>query len=422
MHKFLLFLTLYSVSLFSQVVISGRVASSAYSFERFDSIKNPTTYVRGYQQAQLNASYSSFSFHTAINFENAYLKSLEYDSRLRVYNLYVEGTNLWNCATVKLGRQPIFSGLAGGTFDGLGLKLSGYTMIFEGYAGGNLPAYQKLKLTDDFKNNNILALKLRVLPIEGWTFGVGFVSKNINRNNNDTTGLDEPFNPIFKLIKTNSSAYQFLNGEVLYEKENKIYARSSYEFDMNLFKTSKIEVEAETPVVNDIDIVVYGNYREPRVRYNSIFSVFDYGNTKEAEAGLSYHLPMNMIVSGRFGYTNYKDESSSRINLSLTGNCGSLNLRKTFGYAGEMNSITLSSGHTYFDGLITPSASIAYTGYKLSKDSPLEKLITLIAGCNIRPYNTFSIDLQGQYLDNKFYKNDMRFLLKLNYWFHSLLK
>ncbi len=84
---------------------------------------------------------------------------MQNDPRLRFYNLYFEGRNLFDVLSFKLGRQPIFSGIAGGTFDGLNvdLKKSGYKLT--GYVGGNVPAYQKLELTDDFKNDYIVGGK-----------------------------------------------------------------------------------------------------------------------------------------------------------------------------------------------------------------------------------------------------------------------
>ncbi len=422
MRKFLLILTLYSVSLFSQTVISGRVSSSAYSFERFDSLKNSETYIRGYQQAQLNVAYSKFSLHTSVNLENSYKNPLDYDSRVRFYNLYVEGTNLWNFATIKLGRQPIFSGIAGGVFDGLGVKLTGYNLIADGYVGANVPAYQELKLIDDWSSNNIVAAKVRALPYEGVIFGVGYVSKNFKAEDYWAKRLDENLNPVLTLIRHNSTEYQYLTGEASYEKEeNRLFLRTNYEYDLNLNKTSKIEVEGEGALAEKLDAVVYGNYREPRVRYNSIFSVFDFGNTKEVEAGLSYRFEQNFILSGRYGYTDYKDESASRANLSLSTPYGAVSYRKTFGYAGELNSLSLNTGYTLYDGFLTPSAAVSFTDYKLSKDDAKQNLVSFLFGVNIRPVRSFSVDLQGQYLDNKYYQKDVRFLVKLNYWFHQLM-
>lgn len=424
MRKILILLALCSVSLFSQTVISGRISSSAYSFQRYDNdtLKTAETYIRGYQQAQLMVGYDKFSLHTSFNFENSYKNSLESDSRLHFYNLYLEGSNLLNCATVKIGRQPIYSGVGAGVFDGIGAKVTGYNLIAEGYFGANVPAYQELKLIDNWKDNSLTAARLRYLPLEGLTIGAGYVDKRFKPQDYLASRLDDNMNPIQILIQNRSAEYQYLNGEVTYEQEKeRRFIRTKYEYDLNFQQTSKVELEGESGVGEKLDVVVYGLYREPKIRYNSIFSVFDYGNTKEVEAGLSYHLCSDMIVSGRYGYTDYKDENSSRANISLSTKYGTLNLRKTFGDAGELNSISISTGYTFFEGLLTPSAAVSYTDYKLTKDDPTDKLTTVLLGVNVRPYKSFSFDVQGQYLDNRIYQNDVRLLVKLNYWFHSLL-
>ena len=163
---------------------------------------------------------------------------------------------------------------------------------------------------------------------------------------------------------------------------------------------------------------VYYNYREPRIRYNSIFSVFDYGNTQEIEFGGDYRIDQNFTVIGKFGYVTYKDENSSRLGLGLATGYGTINYRKTFGYAGEMDALSLYSAYTFLDGLLTPSLGISFTNYKLSKDGEVNDLTALFAGVNFRPYRMLSFDVQAQYMNNKIYKNDLRFLFKLNYWFN----
>lgn len=424
MRKILILLALCSVSLFSQTVISGRISSSAYSFQRYDNdtLKTAETYIRGYQQAQVMVGYDKFSLHTSFNFENSYKNSLESDSRLHFYNLYLEGSNLLNCATVKIGRQPIYSGVGAGVFDGIGAKVTGYNLIAEGYFGANVPAYQELKLIDNWQDNSLTAARLRYLPLEGLTIAAGYVDKRFKPQDYLASRLDDNMNPIQILIQNRSAEYQYLNGEVSYEQENeRRFFRTKYEYDLNFQQTSKVELEGESGIGEKLDVVVYGLYREPKIRYNSIFSVFDYGNTKEVEAGLSYHFCSDMIVSGRYGYTDYKDENSSRANISLSTKYGTLNFRKTFGDAGELNSISFSTGYTFFEGLLTPSAAVSYTDYKLTKDDPTDKLTTVLLGVNVRPYKSFSFDVQGQYLDNRIYQNDVRLLVKLNYWFHSLL-
>jgi len=191
-----------------------------------------------------------------------------------------------------------------------------------------------------------------------------------------------------------------------------------YDYDINFNQTSRFEFDARTEAVKNLGLNVYYNFREPKIRYNSIFSVFDYGNTHEIEIGADYKINRMITVIGKFGNVQYKDENSQRIGIGLSTSYGSVNYRKTFGYAGELDAISLYSGYTLFDGLLTPSVGLSYTNYKLSPDAESNSITSLLVGTNIRPFRMLSFDLQGQYMDNKIYKNDLRLFFKLNYWFN----
>ena len=104
--------------------------------------------------------------------------------------------------------------------------------------------------------------------------------------------------------------------------------------------------------------------------------------------------------------------------MCIRDSYGSLTYRKTLGYAGELDAVSLYSAYTLFEGFFTPSVGVSYTSYKLSADSETNSLTTLLVGANVRPFRVLSFDLQGQYMDNKIYKNDLRVFFKLNYWFN----
>ena len=144
-----------------------------------------------------------------------------------------------------------------------------------------------------------------------------------------------------------------------------------------------------------------------------------HGNTQEIEAGGDYSFSNNLTLSGKFGYVKYKDENSQRATVGLSTKFGTLSYRKGMGYAGELDAVSAYSAYSFLNGFITPSIGVSYTSYKLSKDAEKNNLMTVLAGCNVRPFRSLSFDLQGQFMNNKIYKNDYRFLFKLNYWFNT---
>jgi hypothetical protein len=421
MNKFLVSVLFIGLSVLTSAQnINGRFSSSVYTFERYESVDVSNTYFRSYQTLNLNLNKEIFSLRSYLTFESDLFKKLDNDPRLRFYNLYLEARNLFDLATIKLGRQPLYNSVAGGVFDGINVEVKYDKYKLTGYYGGNVPAYQKFALTNKWNEDYIFGGKFLINAIENWQVALSYINKNFRTYDYWATRLDDNLNPITVLIQNNSNQYKFATAEVAYEMKKIFDANVRYDFDFNLEKTSKFEFNGRYTQIKDLGVNLYYNFREPRVRYNSIFSVFDYGNTQEIEGGLDYRIEEYTVI-GKFGYVKYKDDNSQRVTVGVNSPFGTLSYRKTFGYEGELDAVSLYSAHTFFDGLLTPSVGLSFSTYKLSRDDVRNNLATILGGVNIRPWRSLSFDLQGQYLNNKIYKNDFRLFLKLNYWFFTNL-
>ncbi|BDQ02188.1 hypothetical protein [Ignavibacterium sp.] len=411
------FLLIFCGVLFPQN-INGRFSSSLYSFERFDSADVSKNHLRAYQMLNLNLNYGDVSIRSYLNFENDFAQDIKDDPRLRFYNLYLEARNIFNIGTLKLGRQPIINSVVGGLMDGVSLSLRKADFQLSGFYGGNVPAYQKLELIENFSDNYIAGGKLSTTIIRNLQLGVGYVNKNFKPLDYKAIRLDPDLNPIEVLIQNKSNQYQFIIGEASYYLPEKFSIDVNYEYDLNFKETSKIEFDGRYEEIKDLGLNFYYSFREPKIRYNSIFSVFDYGNTEEIEMGADIRINENFTVLGQLGIVNYKDDNASRVGIGLATSVGTFNYKKTFGYAGQMDAISGYSAYTLADGLITPSAGFSYTTYKLSPDAEENSITSILVGMNLRPFRKLSFDIQGQYMDNKIYKDDFRLLFKLNHWFN----
>lgn len=401
--------------------INGRLSSSIYSFERNSDSSHSETNVRGYQTALLNVNYGQFSLRTRFSVDANFINTLDSDPRLRFYNLYIEGRNLFNIATLKIGRQSIFNAVGIGAFDGASLKLRYSNYSLSGFYGVNIPAYQKLELSSDWANDYVTGAKFEGEPIENLKFGIGFIDKNFKSASYWTTRLDENLNPITIEIQKHSNQFSFATAELSYNINNFFNVFSKAEYDLNFETISKVELTGRYEKIENLGIEFYYNFREPRIRYNSIFSVFNFGNTQEIEAGVDYKVNDKLTVIGKFGNVYYNDETSQRLTIGANTSAGNISYRKTFGYAGELDALSIYFAKTFNDGVLTPSAGLSFTSYKLSPDAERNALVSVLVGTNVRPWKTFSFDVQGQYFHSKIYQNDFRFLLKVNYWFNTNL-
>lgn len=424
MNRILLFSIFFiacSSLLFSQSM-NGRFSSSVYTFERIDTAGSSKTHARTFQMLNFNIGKNNVWFRTYLNLESDIAENLVYDPRLRVYNLYADIKDLWNIVSFKLGRQPLYNSIAGGLFDGgtLGLSYSGFRLL--GYYGGNVPAYQKLELTKNWSDNYILGGEITVTALQDWRFALKYVDKNFASTPYTAQRLDENLNPIEILIENKSNQYKFVSGEISYDLKDIFYINSRYDYDLNFESTSRFELSGRYEEIDNLGFTLYYNYREPKIRYNTIFSVFDYGNTWEIEGGADYRIEDKYTLIGKFANVSYKDETSQRLTLGISSPWGSITGRKSFGYAGEMDAISIYGAQSVLEGLLTPSFGFSFTRYRLSEAEQHNELISLLAGLNYRPLRVLSFDFQGQYLNNKIYKNDWRLFFKLNFWFNTVFE
>ena len=399
--------------------LNGRFTSAVYSLERFDSVNSSSTYARTYQMLYLTFGKDNVFLRSYMNLEGDVSRNQTYDPRLRFYNLYVDVRDLFDVVYLKVGRQPLFSGIGGGVFDGmtLGFKYAGFDV--NGYYGGNVPAYQKLNFTDDLTNDFVAGGKITYYPDQNSRVALKYLNQSFKTVSYTTTRLtpDLETNPNY-IIDNNSEQYQYLTAEGSYYEPKTISLNTKLDYDLNYNTLSEIEIDGRYEEIENLGIDAYYNFRQPKIRYNSIFSVFDFQNSQEIEIGADYAIDKIYKVIGKFGNVIYTDESSQRVSLGLSTPWGTLMGRKTFGYAGELNSVSAYTARSFFEGLITPSLSLAYTNYKLSSDDASNDMFALLLGLNYRPWRTLSFDAQGQYLNNKIYKDDFRLLLKLNFWFN----
>ncbi|MBI5808614.1 MAG: hypothetical protein HZA74_09445 [Ignavibacteriales bacterium] len=398
---------------------NGRFTSSFYTFQRFDNLQNSDSYIRNTEAVYLNFNYDKISLRTRMNFETNLGNTLDNDPRLRFYNLYLEARDILDFATIKIGRQPLFTPVSGGLFDGVNLKLKYSDYALTAYYGGNLPAYQKFEFLKDLSDNYVMGARFDANPIEHLNLALSYIDKNFKAMDYEALRMDEALDPVKILIMQKSNQFKFASGELSYELPNWFDASALFEYDLNYMEPSKFEANGRFWVTNEIGVTGYFNWREPKIRYNSIFSVFNFGHTEEYEGGVDYKINNNLTVFGKFGNVKYEDENSSRLTLGASTNLGSISYRKNFGYAGELDNISIYAAKSFAEGFITPSIGLAYTSYKLSKDDETNNITSVLAGVNVHPWQKWAFDLQGQYFNNKIYKNDFRLLFKINHWFNT---
>jgi hypothetical protein len=351
----------------------------------------------------------------------------------RFYNLYIKGTNLFNLLDVKLGRQNIFAGTGRGTMDGLHLKINaGKTKQYQLalYGGALAPMLYDFREYPDIKTSYMFGGQFTYYGVKDLMAALSYANKKRTPETYTTNRLDSVYNPYPRTITFDGPAEQLIGVDFsyLYMSKYNFYGKAYYDITMNKFYKGEFNVRANLP--NNIRVFAGYFYREPHFTYNSVFWVFNYTKNQEVEGGVDYTFKNGINLYGRVGALFYDNpeitsisqpssgkNTSFKFQLGVTQSNYGLSFIRYMGYSGESDGVSGYAQREIITGMLSGSASLSYSRYKLG-DYEVDKVNSFsgILGVTYRPVPQFSVDAQGQFLINRIYKTDSRFLIGFSYW------
>ncbi len=403
--------------------VNGRFTTSFYTWDKFDTIGVSKTYLRAFQGVQLSVAQGDVSVHTYLQGAMNAVNSFGDVGRVRFYNLYLSWDNIGKMVDLDLGRQAVYGGVANGTIDGLRAraKFLDEKITVSGFGGAtvndNFTGVRK-----NMHDNYSFGGQVVTTALDGARIGVSYLNRRMERDPyvalraHDTT-----FTPTLTLITFDPDAEQYgsVDGSYTYGERASFYGR--YDYDFNMMQTSRgqggVRVSATDALAFTLDYI----YRAPHIAYNSIFSVFTSNATQEVEGGVEYGFSRLIRAFGRLALVDYSDVKSHRWSLGLNAGYGSFAYTGSDGYAGHIQSLSLQGGYPVLDKKVVPSLGVSYAWYRFSPDSRANVAVALLAGAVVRPTNTFSFDLQGQWMTNKILTHDLRLQARISYWFAERL-
>jgi hypothetical protein len=407
-------------SLLLSQTFSGRLTTAFYAFERNDTTGATSGHVRGYQSFQFDFGKENIAFRTYGQLDNDLSTRLAGDGKVRMYNFFLDWKNIGKRAELRIGRQPIFAGVATGTVDGVQIKMRlSNRLRLKGFGGGLLPSNQRLKLIDDLDKNYMAGGQINYSPTADATVSLSYFNKLQKRTGYNALRADSIGNVLPQFIEPSNQAFEFASLDASWNlKKTSFYGRADY--DVNDGQLSRAEISIRGEAARSFTLSGSYTFRSPRLPWNSIFAAFDVEDNHEVEAGIYYRYKPSLRFYGNAAGIFYSGDESLRFTLGTECNYGGVNVVHRSGYAGNLNGINASAYYPLRGDKIMPSVQLSWASYKLEADqSDSETLFSGAAGVMLRPWNLLTIDGQLQYLHNRFYSNDMRFLLRLQYWFFT---
>jgi len=423
--------SILSCSLFAQR-LQVRLVSSAYAWERQDTVGVSSQHLFGYQTVQLSLAGKDVAFYSYVQGFNDFTGPAKNDPLVRLYNLYVRWSNIANVADLSVGRQAVYAGVGNGTVDGgmATIKLFDTRLKMVGYYG-LLPApRQKAELIGDKKNNFMTGAQLLVSPVEFADLTLSYMKRNIKPETYIGLRRDSLFNPYPVEIKPSATAEEYLSADASLEYGGWISGYARYDYDVLQEKMSRVQFFARVKpfdsfavkALQPIGLTAEYVQREPRLQFNSIFTVFAYNTLKEYEVGGEYAITPMWQVFAKYGSVSYGDEDSKRVTVGVNGDHISASVTRNVGYAGELSAASASFGYPLFENKLMPTLMASFAQYKLSESaSKLNDALSVGLGLVFRPIPVLSLDAQGQWIQNKIYKNDIRLFVRASYLFSQQL-
>lgn len=226
---------------------------------------------------------------------------------------------------------------------------------------------------------------------------------------------DTLFNPSSVYVDPEQTREQYLGADVSYGLPNaNFYSR--YDYNLDYKQTQRAQMGLHYYPSEQWGLSADYIHRAPRLPYNSFFSVFSVPTSEELEGGVDYTIASMTRVFVRGAAVKYVDDQSFRYTIGVANDYASASYRGGTGYAGELNSVSVQGSYPVCRRALIPTLGVSYTSYKLNPSDNTENTLAAVLGFIARPMQMFSLDVQGQWLGNKVYKNDVRLFAELNFW------
>lgn len=387
-----LFIFLLSVGFAYGIDFHGRVSNSIYSFE------DTQTRTRVYQFVNLSLDAPEFAnatLNTSFRALTDLSQSLDRDQRFKAYNFNLKFSKLFNRVDLTLGRQFLHPGTVLGGLDGLYAKYYITKKMNLAAYGGVESNFQRsfelYKFKDSFTTGGLFELNR--------TFATNFQLFYLQKSTEDDiywqlTGLN---------LDNSSLSNTNFRLQAHYDLQNERFHRLFFSARQNLL-AKKLAVSLQF------------KQQHPQVYANSYFTIFEVEPYNQYQLGLSYNFLKDYFANAQFRLIQFDDETANQLFATVSNTSGSVGLLFESGYAGEQLSLIFDYAYSITPQLLA-SLNIDYSRYRTEKVFEFENQIANAVRLSYKFQRYWSVDLEYQWLTNRFKEQDSRILNHVHFRF-----
>ena len=397
-------------------IVNGRLITSVYTWKQYDTVDVSKKFARGFQSVLLDVTQGDFSLHG--NFQGAVMLQHKLDELpdYRLYSGYAQWKNIASIADLSFGRLPFFVGVGSGTIDGALTRfhLAENKLRVTVYGGANTPLDLTVKQWGPLRRDFTLGGQV-LSSLENLNLGLSYMNRQRER-----PGYWSTLRPDTVYIDPNQAKEQYASGDASYLLEDANF-HARYDYNLDYHKTQRAQLDVRYYPTENWAVSANYIHRAPQLPFNSFFAVFNVSTSDEVEGGVDYTLTSRIRLFVRGAFVQYVDDKSFRYTVGVANDYASASYRGNTGYAGELNAISLQGSYPFCDRKLIPNLGLSLISYKLNESDNTDNTLAAVLGVIARPLQLLSFDIQGQWLKNKVYKNDLRLYAGLNIWFTEQL-
>ncbi len=388
----LIFISIFLVSAFGQTIDTrGRISNSVYAFQ-----KNDTTHVRLYQYLRFTGTAKEWNY-LSLNVAARVLTDTELDlpdeSRFRAFRLSLSGRNLFNnLLNFEIGRQFFHPGVTMGSLDGLNLNFKFSKQLnWQLFGGVESHLFKAMKVYNP-DQATVYGTNIKYRNLYGTDMQVAFLEKRTK----DVTQ--------WRILALNLSNYALKNFNF----------QSQIHYDMVNKRMHRVYIMGKFIPGNNLHFMVNFKLQHPQIYGDSFFQIFDL--KKYRQFGLSgwYEFIENYAFSATYNLIQLEEGEGHRIVAAINDRNGSVGVVYETGDLGEQTSFMINYGYEIYKNLIA-SISIDYTQYQFEEKYSKENQMGNAARLTYSFSRNWRIDLEYQWLTNKFKNSDHRLLNHVYY-------
>jgi hypothetical protein len=368
----------------------GSARNSIYSFERQE------THTRVYQFARMNLSNpnGNVSFNTSLRMLTDSNQSLDSDQRFRAYNLNIKFKKLFqDRVDFTLGRQFLHPGTVLGGLDGVFGQIKAarniYVQLYTGIESHHLRQFDTYSTDENFVYGGLLEFK-----------------------NIQSTNIE-----LFSLQKKNDieTFWQLAGFNIDNYSVAETHFRIQAHYDLQNEHLHRLLLSANRHWTDKFMTSLRFKQQYPQIYANSYFTIFEPKAYAQYKLGATFEFTPGFYLNGQYQMVQFDDEdNANRFFLTVNNTNGSIGMLYESGYAGDQFGLMFDYAYEIFRNFIA-SVYIDYSKYRTEQVYEYDNQLANAARLSYRINRHLTVDVEYQWLKNRFKKSDSRFLNHISY-------